>query len=93
MVYRINYCTSVDFNPQDIANTLLALDEMELAVSDLKEVQKMLFETVSRLCAIFSIREILICVEAFDHIYRFLLARFSDRFSITIGECYWMMLF
>ena len=67
MVYRINYCTSVDFNPQDIANTLLALDEMELAVSDLKEVQKMLFETVSRLCAIFSIREILICVEAFDH--------------------------
>merc|ERR1712146_561486 len=59
---------ALHFNSQDIANTLLALDEMGLEIADLKDGGKVLLDAVTRLCSVFKSRDIMTCVEALDHI-------------------------
>ena len=82
---------AAEFNPHNIANTLFALDGMGCEVEDLKEVTKVLFETVTRLSPSFGFREILSCAEAFDHIGFFwqdFPTDFQSQFLCCIKEIY-----
>ena len=67
LLKSVNY-NAPQFNSQDIALTLSGLDGMGLVQTDLRDIIQCLTDTVTRLCPKFSFREIISCVEAFDHI-------------------------
>ena len=73
-------------NCQDIVIILFALDEMGLEKLDLKNSSSVLIDSISRLCPIFSSRNVIDCVNALDHL-GFFWQDFPQEFQSEFVSC------